>query len=815
MIGRFGRCLQQDLRYALRVLAKEPGFAAVAIATLAVAIGANTALFSVINALLLRPLPFRQPDRLVLISSEKKSDPIPGGPLSWPRFVIVNERNRSFTGVAGFVDETFNLTGRGDPEQLSAARVSWNFFPILGVQPVRGRGFRAAEDKPGGDSVVLLSDTFWRKRFAADPSAIGQHLTLNQRDFTIIGVLPPGFRFDFFRQDVAVFAPRVFELNLATPQQIYGGSMFLNFVARLRPGVSLPQAQAEMDALSAQYRRENPKAPDSDPGLSVHAGNLRDAMVVNSRKAILILFGAVGVVLLIACGNVASLLLARALRRKREVAVRMAMGATRGTVIRQLLTESFLLALTGGALGLFLSSAATRMLGSLAEGRLPRAAEIHADGFVLVFAVTISLSSALLFGLAPALQISRPDLNSVLRAEGRGATSGRHRNRMRNLLVISQVALSTVLLLAAGLLLRNFLQLRGSGAGFAERNLLTVSVALPPARYPAGAQMIAFFDEVVAKVRAVPGVRAAVAASALPLNPSRFSPALAEGQPQIPLAERPIFNVQTFTPGYVQTLRVPLIYGRDFTAHDGARDPLVAMVNEAAVRRYWPNENPIGKHILLGRIPQPIPVVGVIGDVRNINLAADPQPEIYLPFAQRPWADMDLIVRTEGDPHRYAAAVRSAVLSIDRDQPVTAVKSMQEVLDAGAAQPRFTATLLGTLSATALLLALVGIYGVIAYSVSERTQELGIRMALGAERAAILGLVLRQGLGLAVAGILIGLAVSLAATRLLASLLYHVSTTDPLTFGGAVLLFVSVAFVASYLPARRAVRIDPAIALRS
>jgi putative ABC transport system permease protein len=804
----------QDMRYALRVLGKSPGFAAVAVVTLAVGIGANTAIFTVTNALLLRPLRYTQPERLVLISAEKKATGLTQGELTWPRFEMVNEHNRSFSRVAAFTSETFNLTGQGDPEQVPAARVSWNFFEVLGIRPALGRSFAAPEDQPGGDPVVLLSHALWARRFGGDPTAVGRHITLDQKDYTIIGVLPPGFRFDFLSPDAELFAPRVFDLNLITPQQAEGGTGFLRFVARLQPGIGIAKAQAEMDTLAAQYRRERPKFPDADPGMTVRVGNLRDEMVVNARAAVLILSGAVALVLLIACGNVASLMLSRALGRQREIAVRTALGATRFSLVRQLLTESVLLALAGGALGLLLSSWGTQVLASLAEDKLPRVGEIHADGVVLAFTLGISVLAGILFGVAPALQISRPDLNSVLRAEGRGATSGRRRNLLRNLLVVSQVALSTVLLMGAGLLIRNFVQLRAASPGFDARNVLTMSITLPPTRYQRGSEMIAFFEALLGRVRTLPGVRAAVVSSALPLNPSRFSPALAEGQPAIPLAERPLFHIQTFTPGYVGTLRVPLLRGRDFTGHDAEHDPFVAMVNEATVRRYWPNQNPIGKRIWVGRVPDPMLVVGVLGDVRNLNLAADTQPEIYLPFAQRPWAFMNLIVRTQGDPLNFISGVRAAVRAVDRDQPITAVKTMEDVLESGAAQPRFTASLLGALSGAALLLALVGIYGVIAYSVAERTQEMGVRIALGAERSDILRLVLRQGMALVACGIAIGAAASLALTRLLTSLLYRVSATDPLTFAAASALFLGVALVASYLPARRATRVDPAVALR-
>jgi putative ABC transport system permease protein len=801
------------VRYALRLLAKSPAFAAIAIFTLAIGIGANTAIFSVANALLLRPLPYSDPDRLVLISQAKKLSSTRQGPLSWLRFQQVNELSRSFTGVAAFTNEAFTMTGLGDPEQFRGARVSWNFLDILGIPPALGRSFTPAEDTPGGDSVALISHSLWSRRFASGPSAIGAQITLDSRQYTIVGVLPEGFRFDLFGGDCDIVTPRVYELNIATPAQIQAGAGFLNYVARLRPGVTMARAQAEMDTLAAQYRAAFPKNPDSDPSMVVQVGNLRDEMVSTARPAVLILFGAVSVVLLIACANVASLLLSRALGRRREIALRTAIGAPRLSLIRQLLTESLLLAVLGGALGTLLSAWGVRAIAAMAQGNLPRAQDIRTDGSVLLFTAGISLLAGLLFGLAPALQISRPDLIAVLRSEGRGATSGRRRNLLRNLLVVSQVALSVLLLIGAGLLVRNFAQLRGASAGFDPRNLLTMNISLPTARYDKNRQIL-FFDDVLRRVRTVPGVRSAVIDSSLPLNASRLSPALAEGQPMVPLAERPLFNIHTMSPGYVETMRLPLLAGREFTGHDGAQDPKVILVNQAAVRRYWSNENAVGKHVLLGRGTVPIEIVGVLGDVRNINLAADTQPEIYLPYAQLPTSSMHLVVRTAGDPHAFVNAVRAKVFEADRDQPVTAIRTMDEVLESGAAQPRFTTSLLGGLSLTALILAIVGIYGAISYSVAERTQEMGIRMALGAARLDILRLVLRQGILLAGAGIAIGLGAALALTRLLGSLLYHVSVTDPVTFGACALLFTAVAILASYIPARRATRVDPVIALR-
>jgi putative ABC transport system permease protein len=802
----------QELRHAFRRFAHRPGFTAIAVLTIALGIGANTAIFSVADALLLRPLPYAHPERLVLLTSQKRGEPFTMGLMSWPRFDLLRRESRSFSGIAAFTNEVFNLTGRDDPEQVAAARVSWDFLPLLGVEPALGRGFTPADDQPRGPMVVLLSDSLWRRRFNADPAIVGRTITLDQNDYTVAGVLPARFRFDLIGPQIDLITTRVFDLNLATPQQIQAGAGFLNAVARLRPGVAMEQAQAEMNALAARYTVERPGFPDTSA--IVRAGPLREDMVANFRPAVLLLFGSVALVLLIACGNVASLLLAHAVGRRRETVLRAALGAGRGRLIRQHLIESAILSLAGGAVGVLLTAWGTRFIVSLAGDTLPRGEEIGIDARVLLFTLGLSILAGLLFGLAPAIQFSRVDVNAVLRAEGRGATPGRERNRMLQLLVIGQVALSTVLLVGASLLLHNFLQLREASPGFDSRGLLTMNIDLPATRYATRPQMIAFFDELLRNVRAVPGVQSAAVASALPAYPSRFSPALAEGQPAVPLAQRPLFNIQTFTPGFVETLRIPLLRGRAFSEHDGANDRRVAVVNQTLVRRYWPRENPIGKHLLLGRQTDPVEVVGVLGDVRNVGLAADPQPEIYLPFAQLPWASMNLIVRTAGDPHRLTAAVRSAVLITDRDQPVTLVRSMDEVLDAASAQPRFTTLLLGTLAAAALLVAMIGIYGTVAYSVAGKTGEMGVRIALGAKRGDILRLVLGQGLGLALAGIALGLAGSLAATHWLTSQLYHVSPTEPMAFIASAALFLIVAALASYVPARRAMRVDPVVALR-
>ncbi len=808
----------RNLRYAGRMLSKSPGFALVAIVTLALGIGANTAIFSVANALLLRPLPYAHPERLVLVYAAKPDAPGTIQPFSFPRATFLSEKSRAFSGFAAFTNENFNLTGLGDPEQLSAARVSWNFFDVLGVRLAIGRGFLPEEDRPGAQTVCLISHALWTRAFAARADIAGQDITLDATPYTIVGVLPRGFQFAPLGTGVDLWAPRVFDLNITTPAQIRGGVGFLSAVARLAPGGSAGQAEAEMAVLDRQYKRENPRMPDADPAQTMRARDLQEQTVSNVRTAVLILCGAVGLLLLIACANVAALLLSRALARRKEMAIRAALGARRAALIGQLLAESVLLALAGGAAGIALSAWGTHALAALGQGSLPRVEEIGIDWRVMAFTAALSLITGVLFGLLPAMQLSRQDLNPMLRAEGRGSAGSRRRNRLRGALVVAQVALSMVLLVGASLLIRSFVRLRNVSAGFDARNLLTMNIALPPARYPKGPQMAAFYDQVVKQVSVMPGVQSAAVCSALPVRPVRFSPVLVEGQPnfstETPLAARPILAIQMVSPAYFRTLRVSLREGREFTEGDSVEEPLVAMVNETLVRRYWPRDNPIGKHLLLGRMVRPTEVVGVAADVNNLSLAAAPEAEVYVPFPQRPWASMNLILRTAGDPHNWAAAARAAVAAVDRDQPVTGVNTMEEVLATSTAQQRFSVFLLGVFSMTALLLAAVGLYGAIAYSVAERTQEMGIRIALGAATGDILRMIVGQGLTLTLAGLAIGTMAALALTRLMSGLLFQVSAADPASFAASALLFAAIAALASYLPARRATRVDPTEALR-
>jgi predicted permease len=640
------------------------------------------------------------------------------------------------------------------------------------------------------------------------------HITLDATPYTIIGVLPRGFQFAPLGSAADLWAPRVFDLNITTPAQIRAGVGFLSAVARLAPGVSARQAEAEMDILDRQYKRENPRMPDADPQQTMRARDLQEQTVANVRTAVLVLSGAVGLLLLIACANVAALLLSRGLARRKEIAIRAALGARRAALIGQLLTESVMLALAGGALGIVFGAWGTHALGGLGGVNLPRAEEIGIDWRVMVFTGALTLVTGVLFGLIPAMQLSRQDLNPVLRAEGRGSAGSRRRSGLRGALVVAQVALSMVLLVGAGLLIRSFVRLRNVNGGFDARNVLTMNIALPPARYAKGPQMAAFYDQAVKRVSAMPGVQSAAVCSALPVRPVRFSPVLVEGQPGVPLAARPILAIQMVSPAYFRTLRVALRKGREFTEGDNAEAPLVAVVNETLVRRFWPREDPIGKHLLLGRMVQPAEVVGVAADVNNLSLAAAPEAEVYLSFPQRPWASMNLILRTAGDPRNWAAAARAAVAAVDRDQPVTALNTMEEVLATSTAQQRFSVFLLGVFSTTALVLAAVGLYGAIAYSVAERTQEVGIRMALGATKRDILRMIVGQGLSMALAGLAIGTVAALAVTRLMSGLLFQVNAADPASFAGSALLFAGVAALASYLPSRRATRIDPIEALR-
>jgi putative ABC transport system permease protein len=811
-VGDLFTHIWHDVKFGLRMLRKNPGFSLAAIFTLALGIGGNTAIFTITNALLLRALPYQDPQQLVMLEMERKSTGQQGGDLTLNAYELIRDHSRSFSGVSVWAIDSLNLTGRGEPEQVPVARVSPNFFGVLGVNPQIGRTFSTDEGQPGGKPVVMISDGLWHARFGGDAQVVGQTITLDSTPYTIIGVLPPDVRFPFVGP-ADVWSPRYFELSLMTPERLRSGVGYLTGVARLAPGSSIKSANAELDVLHRQYSLDNPKAPDAGPEISMTAGNLQELTVANIHTLLLILSLAVGLVLMIACANVASLLLSRALARSKEIAIRSALGARRSTIVRQLLTESIVLALISGALGLALGTWGTRWLGQLGTANLPQGFSFAMDARVLLFTLVISLFTGTLFGLFPAIKLAWTNVNSELRDEARGTTGGQRRMQAKNLLVVTQIALCVVLLIGAALMVRSFARLQRVNLGFDPGNVVSMNVSLPTLKYPKGDTQVAFFDELLRRVNAVPGVKSASISAALPLTPRRITPVLPEGQPEVPLAQRPFVIVEAIGTDWFRTMGVPVKMGRSFSDHDHADAPRVVIVNEALARRFWPNENPIGKHIVVGR-QTAAEVVGVALGVKNNGLAVDSQPQIYLPFPQLPWTNMNLLVRTASDPHQFVSTIRQQVYSVDPDQPVTRIQTMDELLDASRSQPRFTMFLLATLSGVALILSVIGIYGVIAYTVAQRRPELGIRLALGARQTDILRLVVSQGVFLTVTGVVIGLMAALAGTRLMASLLFEVKTHDITTFILAPAVFLLIGLIASYVPARQATRVDPSEVLR-
>lgn len=801
----------RDLRFGARMLRRDAGFTAVAVLTLALVIGANTAIFSVTSAMLLRPFPYRQPQQLVSLSVRDDATEH-GGTLL--RYELLRDKVRSFAGVAAWTNDNLNLSGAGEPVQVPVGRVTPNFFSLLGVAPELGRTFADEEGRPEGQPVVVLSNAIWRSKFDGNRDIVGQKIALDGQPYVVVGVLPAGVQFPFVEK-ADVWTPRYFELTLMTPQRLRMGVGYLGYVARLRPGVTIARGDAELAVINQEYREQNATAPDAGATVQMKASSLRDLVVGDARAKLWMLTGAVGVLLLIGCANVASLLLSRVLARRREVAVRTALGASRSAVTRQMVTESMLLATTAGALGVALAWIADRALMAWGASQLPQGVPVGMDARVLLFTVGITLLTGLVTGIFPAMQLTRVDVNSTLRDEGRGVSGGRTRARLKNLLVVSQVALSLLLLIGAGLLVRSFERLLRVDPGFDAHNVLTMDVSLPTEKYSTPEKQIAFFDEVLRRVSALPGVRDAAMSAALPLMVKRISPVLPEGQADVPLTQRPFLDIEAVSPKWFATMRVPLLGGRAFTDADDAHDPKVVIVNETFARRFWPGENPVGKHVVVGRGPAASEVVGVAADVRNMGLAQDAAAQVYLPFKQLPWGDMNLLVRTAVSPMSLAVAVREQVLAVDADQPVTAIQTADDLVDASRAQARFTAALLGVFSATALGLAMIGLYAVLAWTVAQRRQEMGIRLALGAERANIVWLVVRQGLLLVATGVGVGLSFGLLLTRFMASALYKTDARDVATFVVTPLAFLCVAVVACYLPARRATKVDPLEALKA
>jgi putative ABC transport system permease protein len=810
------------------MLWKRPGFTAVAVLTLALGIGANTAIFSVVNGVLLRPLPYRTADRLVFLS--EWSQQVPNMSVSYPNFLDWQAQTTSFDALAAFRSNGFVLTGAGEPERLTAREVTQQFFPALGVAPATGRNFLPEEDRTGGGKAVILSHGLWQRRFGGDPGVLGRGLMLNNESYTVVGVLPQTFE---WQAPVDIFVP----LGLrADRMQARGNHPGIYVVGLLKGGVSIEQARADMQAVTERLAREY-AASNSGNGFTLDT--LQGSATQNIRSSLLLLMAAVGFVLLIACANVANLMLARSASRAREIAIRTTLGAGRLRIARQLLTESLLLAVAGGALGLLFASWGVEALSSAVSDSVPAIVlqNVRLDARVLTFTLGAALLTGLLFGLVPALQVSKSKLNETLKEGGRSGSEGGSRRRVRSALVVAEVALSLLLLVGAGLLVKSFLNLRQADLGFDPERVLTMRVALPDARYTENAQIENFYRALLQRVETLPGVESAGVSIGLPMNGGIESGVTVEGQEVREVKDVTVAVNLAVSPGYFKALKIPLVKGRYFTEGDREGTPRVAVIDEMMAERFFPNESPVGKRIRLGGPPAPgqppppwMEIVGVVRHVRHYGPNEVARVELYRPYFQLPIPvdsplaqgqpvnfprSVSLAVRSSSaDPDSLTNPVREAVRGIDPDQPVSFVQTMDSIVTTSVSSQRFATWLLGLFAAAALLLAALGIYGVMAYSVAQRTHEIGVRMALGAARGNVLRMVVWQAMRLTLAGIGIGICGAFVVTRLMSSLLFGVTATDPLTYGSVALLLAAVALLSCLLPARRATKVDPMVALR-
>jgi putative ABC transport system permease protein len=807
----------QDTTYALRQLKANPTFALVMIATLALSIGANCAIFSVINGVLLKGLPYRQPDRLVRIFLSSRE--YPKFPLNPFDFLDFRARNHSFESIAAFTRGDVQLSGEGEPVRLNGFGITSGYFRVLGLQPELGREFDFQAEIPGNGLQVILSDRVWRTRFGADPQIIGRKITMNTQPFTVIGVMPAGTEHPGNDYHAVAYGEGV---DVWWPFSFAGdsnrrGSHFIEGIGRLKEGVSSDSARAEMNAIMAQLAREH---PNNDGGWSVLVIPLYTEIVGASRQILLVLLGSVGIVLLIACANVANILLARASARQREIAVRLAMGAQRSRVLRQLLTESLLISLIGGTVGLALAFGGVRALVLLLPADFPRAQDIHVSGAVLAFTFLVSILTGILFGLAPAMQASRTDPKEGLQKAGRTSTAGRHQGRLRSALVIAEVSLASVLLIGAGLMLRTFLNLVHLDPGFREDHVLTASLSLPHAQYKTGDQTAQFYDRLGSSLNQLPGVVSAGAGSDLPWtgydeNAGGFN---IEGKKPPPNQE---FHARYHmaTPGYFSAMGIPLLQGRFFTEKDKKGAPWVLIINHAMAERYWPHQDVLGRRISFDDAPKNnsdwMTIVGVVGDVKDRPNSPGAEPAFWWSEFQASEPDMSIAIRSSSDPRQVTDGLRQAVHQLDPALAVADVKLMDAVADTSVSTPRFTFALVGLFAGLAIALAAIGAYGVIAYTVSQRTAEFGLRVALGAQRADLLRMVLAQSAKLAVPGTILGVLLALGTGRAMQGLVYGVSPTDPVILSMVALLVLAVAMIASYVPARRASHSDPMHSLRS
>ena len=800
--------LLQDIRFGLRTLLRTPGFTLIAVIALALGIGANTAIFSVVNTVILRPLGYARPERLVKVMALNTKDAQAPTNISYPNFVDWKAQNHVFTDMATYYQNSCNLTGAGDPQQLKAQNITANLFSVVGVKPILGRSFTEDEEKPNGPSVAILSNSLWLRRFGGDASIVGKSITIDGKSTTVVGILPAGFN---LVPETDIWLP----LGLPLDERMRL-SLFLDGIARLKDDVSLGQAKAGMstiaDGLAKQYPRTN-------TNWTVTVTPLMDDVVGQVRTKLFVLLGAVGFVLLIACANVANLLLAKASARQKEISIRMAVGASRSRIIRQLLTESVILSVCGGLLGLLLASWGISSLVSLSKN-LPRVSEIGIDFRVLGFTFGISLLTGLVFGLVPAIQSSKVDLNEALKDGSKGSSGAAH-NRLRNILVISEIALALMLLFGAGLLIRSFRQLVNVDPGFNEEHILTFDMTLPQTKYATPDQASMFFQQTLANLRRIPGVESVAANTTIPLGGGfQVSLFYIEGRPARGPEDYTATSVDTISPDYLKTMGIKLLRGRDITEQDRKEVEHVVLISESMAKKFFPNEDPLGKHLKMGGGPQSqnpwMTVVGVINDVKQFGLESKKgESTMYIPYLQAPDNYSAFLMRARGKPESLVSAVRSVVQAIDKDQPIANVKTMDQILSEYVSQNRFYMLLLTIFSGIALLLASIGIYGVMSYSVTQRTHEIGIRMALGAKPMDILKSITGQGMLLAGIGIVVGASGAFLLKSLVSTMLFNVSTTDPATFVAIAAIIVAVCFFATYIPARRGMKVDPMTAMRS
>jgi putative ABC transport system permease protein len=806
--------LWQDLKFSLRMLRKHPGFTVVAVLTLALGIGANAAIFGVVNTVLLRPLPYKDPGRIINLSQIELRTQVSGAFMSYTKYTQIVEQNKTLESIAGFYPLTLSLVTESEPEAVNGARASVDFFRVLGISPSQGRSFLPEEELPGGADVAVISDGFWHSHFAGDPGTLGKLLVLDGKNATIVGILPSSFHFPVQFPEPDVWLPRPSETILLTPAQVHSGASYFNVIARLRQGETLQRARAEFDTINASYKRQFGSNVDATK-FGIFAQTLEDSLVGGLRPSLLVLLAAVGFVLLIACANVANLLLARATAREREIAVRKALGASGGRLVRQLLSESILLSVCGGALGVCFAAVLMPAFRTLSPGTVPRLDEAKIDGFVLIFSVLLCVITGIVFGLVPALETSKKDLQETLKEGRRGSSEGGGRGRFRALLVVAEMGIALVLMTGAGLLIESFSRLMQVNPGFSPKNLMAFPLTLPPSRYFKPEFQAQFYRQLLEHIRAMPEVQSAGITSYLPLSGAiRFVFVCPEGRVCEGIGKDPTSAVRQVSAGYFETVRTPLLSGRTIEEKDIGGGSPVVVINETAAKHFFAGQNPLGKHLANSRDMLQREIVGVVADVKFSALNAANTEEMYLPMAQVPWPNTTLLVRSRANLQSLVAAVRTKIAELDPNLPVAGISSMEEVVGASVAQPKLTMQFVGIFAGFALLLAAIGIYGVMAYTVTARKQELGIRVALGARPADILRLVVGQGMRMTLIGVALGVVVSLALTRLLASLLFGVRATDPLVFSAASLLLVGVALLACYLPARRATRVDPIIVLR-